>query len=515
MSEFNVMMSPLLWTLVSFQLVMGAFDVVYHHELTERLAWRPGAAKELTLHAARNLFYAVLFAVFAWCEPRGAWAWVLIAVLLAEIVITLADFVEEDMSRKLPATERVLHTLLAINYGALLALAGPEILRWASMPAEIAVVSYGWGSWVLTVAAAGVLAFAIRDLYTSHRAARFVAPTSADLRDLLPAGQSVLVTGGTGFIGSAFVDALVRGGHEVTVLTRDPSRATKLTTPLRFVTSLDQVPDNAQFDAIVDLAGEPVADGLWTRRRRFNVIASRVRGVRAIGQLMQRLEVKPRVIIKASAIGRYGVRDDDMLTEVDAGTDMSQFAVRSCAITEAAALRTGQRLGVRVVNVRIGLVLGRDGGMLGRLLPVYDLALGGPIGNGRQWMSWISLQDVVRLMAFAIGNDALDGAVNATAPKPVRNREFAAALGRALNRPAILPVPAFLLEWVLGDVARELLTGGQRVLPAKATAAGFRFVDPSLDGTLTVAIGKAVADQTKTEGPPVATPPRTAPMPHI
>jgi uncharacterized protein len=497
MPDVSVMQSPLLWTLVAFQLFMGAFDVIFHHELTERLAWRPGAAKELKLHAARNAFYAVLFAVFAWTEPRGVLAWVLIAVLLAEIVITLADFVEEDMSRKLPPTERVLHTLLAINYGALLALAGPEIMRWASLPTGVGFADYGWGSWVLSFAAFGVAIFAVRDIYTSRRASRMAAPVVPSLSGLLPAGQNVLVTGGTGFIGSALVDALVSSGHRVTVLTRDPTRAAHLATPVRLTTSLDQIAEDETFDAIVDLAGEPVAGGLWTFKRRFNVVASRLRSLRNIEDLVTRLDAKPRVIIKASAVGRYGIRGDDILSEADTGTNMREFAVRSCAITEQALIAAGRRLGVRVVNLRIGLVLGRDGGLLARLVPAFDLALGGPIGSGQQWMSWISLADMVRLIAFAAGNDELEGAVNATAPAPVRNADFTTALGRALHRPAIFPVPTAPLEWVLGDFARELLTGGQRVVPAKAVAAGFTFAHPQVSDGLAAALGLEVSRPVK------------------
>ncbi|MEQ1710311.1 MAG: DUF1731 domain-containing protein, partial [Hyphomicrobium sp.] len=154
----------------------------------------------------------------------------------------------------------------------------------------------------------------------------------------------------------------------------------------------------------------------------------------------------------------------------------------------------GQRHGIRVVNLRIGLVLGRDGGFLGRLLPVFDLGLGGRTGSGRQWMSWVSQHDIVRLIAFALGEPDLHGAVNGSAPVPVRNWEFAAALGRALHRPAVLPLPVAPLEFALGDFARELLTGGQRVLPAKAIAAGFRFRDSEIEAALARIIGGVGAD---------------------
>ncbi|MEQ1576388.1 MAG: TIGR01777 family oxidoreductase [Hyphomicrobium sp.] len=478
------MTSPLLWTLVSFQLAMGCFDVIFHHELTERLAWRSNAGKELKLHAARNAFYALLFVVFAWIEPHGAFAWLLLAILASEIFITLADFVEEDMSRKLPATERVLHTLLAINYGGILVLIGPAIMAWTALPSGYAAISYGWGSWILTGSAVGCALFAVRDFYTSARANRFVAPRTPDLSGFLNSRHSVLITGGTGFIGTALVRALAHGNHDVTVLTRSLERAGHLSAPVHLVTSLDQIAATQRFDAIVDLAGEAVAGGLWTRWRKFEVIASRRRSLRSIEALVHRLEHKPRALIKASAIGVYGLRDDTLLDETAITGDKRLFSVRSCLNCEAAAATASNNLGVRTVWLRIGLVLGRDGGLLGRLLPVFDLALGGRLGSGQQWMSWIALEDMVRLIAFTIGTNTLEGAVNATAPNPVRNRDFVAALGAALNRPAILPVPGLPLELVLGDFAREIILGGQRVVPSKARAAGFSFLHADLDAAL-------------------------------
>jgi uncharacterized protein len=486
--------NTLLWVMVSLQLVMGSFDVLYHHELTERLAWKPNAGKELKLHAARNVFYAVLFATFACLQPGGLWAWLLIAVLMAEIGITLADFVEEDMTRKLPATERVLHTLLAINYGGVLVLIGPELVRWAARPTGFETVSYGLGSAILLVSALGVTLFGLRDFYTSARASRLTGPRPTPLSDLLASDvisgrKSVLVTGGTGFIGSQLVRSLAASGHSVTVLVRSLDRAAHLSAPVRVITSFDQLHITDYFDAIVDLAGEPVAGGLWTRWRRFHVIASRLRMLRDIRRLVQRLYFTPKVLIKASAIGRYGLRGDDMLTEADTGGDRTLFSVRSCAAVEEATLKTGKLLGLRTVSLRIGLVLGRDGGLLGRLLPVFDLGLGGKLGSGQQWMSWISLDDMVRLIAFAIANEDVHGLVNATAPKPVRNATFVKALAASLNRPAILTTPAWPLERALGAFARELLLGGQRVVPQKAVASGFRFMHPALPEALEAAIG--------------------------
>ncbi|MCH9807757.1 MAG: TIGR01777 family oxidoreductase [Alphaproteobacteria bacterium] len=482
-----ILESPLLWTLLALQIAMGGFDVVFHHELTERLAWKTNAANELRLHAWRNVFYGFLFTLFAWVQPHGLIAVALIGILLVEIIITLWDFVEEDRTRALPASERVLHTLLAINYGAILALVLPLLVVWSGQPTSIELVSYGWGSAILTIAGLGCTLFAVRDFFTSARARGFVAAAPEPVGDFLDDSHQVLVTGGSGFVGRHLVSSLVAGGHDVTVLTRDTKAAAGLPAPVRLVTSLEQIDRKDHFSAVVDLAGEPVAGGLWTTARKREIMLSRLRMSRSINQLIERLETKPTVLITASAIGAYGITGDEILTEADAGSLGPAFTRRVCRARERVAFRArGQ--GVRVVGLRIGLVLDRDGGFLANMIPAFDLGLGGPIGNGGHWMSWIALPDLVRLIAFSIATPQLQGAINATAPEPVRNADFAAALGRALYRPAILPVPGWPLEIALGDFARELLLGGQRVVPEKAMAAGFKFRAPSIDQGLELAL---------------------------
>jgi len=475
-----------LWPLITLQILMGAFDTLYHHEMTERLAWRPSQRRELQLHGIRNLLYAALFLVLGWREPRGLFAMLVVAVLALEVIVTLADFVEEDLTRKLPASERINHTLLALNYGALLALLMPLLLAWAMLPTALAPVSYGLWSAVATLAAAGVAVFAVRDLAASRRARRLVPAKPAELMAALPAPQTVLVTGATGFIGRRLVEALAAAGHQPIVLVRDPHKAAQLTPPFRLVTCLDQVPAETRIDAIVNLAGEPIADRLWTAARRRRILASRLRMTRDVVRLIARLAQKPAVLVSASAVGWYGPWQDEALTEFDGGK--ACFTHRVCEAWERAAT-AAERLGVRVVRLRIGLVLGAEGGLLARLLTPFEFGLGGPIGNGRQWMSWIARDDLVRLVAFCVATPSLTGPVNATAPEPVTNRIFARELARALRRPAFLRVPALPLRALAADLADELLLGGQRVLPDKAEASGFKFRHPTLRPALHAMLG--------------------------
>lgn len=482
------MTSQPFWILVVLQIAMGGFDILYHHELTERLSWKPSQRRELLLHAARNLIYAVVFAILGWSKPQGVFALGLMVVLAAEVVITLADFVEEDRTRKLPASERVTHALLALNYGAILALLMPQLWSWTQMPATLVFVYHGLPSLMMTAAALGVLLFGGRDLATAARLKKLARAPIANLAESLPSGQNILVTGATGFVGSRLVENLLAAGHSVLVLTRDPQKAARLGTPIQIFTSLDQIGDAERIDAVINLAGEPTGGGLWTAARKKKLMASRVETTAAVVGLIGRLKHPPAVLVNASAIGWYGLYNDEQLTEESAGHDC--FSRTLCMAWEAEAGKAAA-YGVRVVRLRIGLVLGTEGGVLSQLLLPFEFGIGGRIGSGRQWMSWITRDDLVRLITHTVVTPSLDGAVNATAPIPERNSDFVQALGRALHRPALLPLPALPLRLLGGDFAKELLLGGQRVLPAKALASGFVFRYPRLDKALRDILGDA------------------------
>ncbi|WP_426442554.1 TIGR01777 family oxidoreductase [Bradyrhizobium genosp. P] len=465
-------MTPLLWTLVAIQIAMGAFDTFYHHEFTERLAWRPSQRHELELHSLRNMLYALLFLVLGWLEVHGIFAIAIIAVLVIEVVITLMDFVEEDLSRKLPPSERINHTLLAINYGAILLLLLPVLIDWAMRPTGIEPAYAGLLSVFATASAIGAAVFAVRDIAAARRLGRMTSASAATLVDKLPARQTVLVTGATGFIGSRLVASLTASGHQVIALIRNPAKAEMLRPPITLITSLDQLPAETRIDAIVNLAGEPIGNGLWTEAKRREIVASRVHLTTEIVKLIARLEHKPSVLVSGSAIGWYGLWQDQVLTE--SAKSHACFSHELCEAWENAAKPAGDH-GVRVVYLRVGLVIGTDGGFITRMLTPFEFGLGGPLGSGRQWMSWIERDDLVRLIAHVVARPGLSGPINATAPIPVTNATFTEELGRRLRRPAIFRVPAALLRTVGGDFADELLLGGQRVLPNKALSNGFVF----------------------------------------
>ncbi|MEO9132206.1 MAG: NAD-dependent epimerase/dehydratase family protein, partial [Sphingomonas sp.] len=329
------MSNPLFITLLLVQIALGGFDTLYHHELTQRLAWKPGQATELRLHGARNLIYALVFLALGWTEPHGAAAVALIAALAIETGITLWDFVEEDRVRALPASERVTHTLLTLNYGVLLALLVPVLIGWTTLPTAIIFEGHGLASILLTLAALAVITFGIRDLFAAARNENLIDSPAAELAYALPGRQAVLVTGGTGFIGTRLVAALVAAGHDVTVLTRDSKHASALATPVRIVTDLAALPHDFRCDIAINLAGEPIAGGRWTPARRCRIIESRLRVTRALAALFERLDHRPAVLVSGSAIGFYGVEDGSVIDEsVARGPG---FAADVCEAWEAAA----------------------------------------------------------------------------------------------------------------------------------------------------------------------------------
>ena len=289
----------------------------------------------------------------------------------------------------------------------------------------------------------------------------------------------VLVTGGTGFIGQAVCHALRGAAHTVTIVSRDPAHAAGTAVGWNAVGQAV-----AAADALVNLAGEPIAAGRWGPVRKEAILQSRVNATRALVDAAGAAAQRPGVLVSASAVGYYGARDDEVLDET-AGPGTG-FLAEVCQAWEREASRA-EALGLRVVRLRIGMVLAGDGGALARMLPPFRAFVGGRLGNGRQWMSWIHRGDLTGLVVEALANEGYRGAVNATAPQPVRNREFVAALGRVLVRPAAFPVPGVVLRVAFGEMADMLLTG-QRVLPRAAERLGYRWQYPEVLGALRASV---------------------------
>jgi uncharacterized protein len=308
-----------------------------------------------------------------------------------------------------------------------------------------------------------------------------VSADAAELVSALPSRQRVLITGATGFIGRRLVEALASAGHEVTVLTRDRAKAALLRPPFRLVTDLAQIADDTAIDAVINLAGEPITNRTWTRVKRRRILSSRLRVTRAILRLIGRLQRRPAVLISGSAVGWYGHWCDETLTEFDGGK--RSFMHRVCEAWEQTA-RKAEKHGVRVVRLRLGPVLGPGGGMLGSAFAPFKL------GSGQQWMSWIERDGLVRLVAHIVVDPKYVGAVNATAPVPVTNAGFAQELARFRHRPGRPQLPAFLLRLLTGDLARELWLGGQRVLPDKAEANGFKFRHDNVRSALSAVLAR-------------------------
>lgn len=298
--------------------------------------------------------------------------------------------------------------------------------------------------------------------------------------------RNVLISGATGFVGGHLVRALIASGDSVTVLTRDSSHALDRFGPhVRIVTDVDEIDTNGRIDAIVNLAGARILGIPWTRGRRQTLIDSRVRTTRALVDLCARLENTPRVFISASAIGYYGVRGEEQIDEQ--ATSQRIFQSELCRRWEEAAIGA-EAFVPRVVRLRLGLVFGRDGGALPSLAMPVRLGLGTVLGSGRHWVSWIHIEDVVRLIEFLLESSSLDGAMNAVSPNPATHRQVQQALGRALHRPIWMRVPAFAVRAALGEMA-QLLVDGQRVLPTRVLAAGFEFRHPELSEALDDLVG--------------------------
>ena len=300
--------------------------------------------------------------------------------------------------------------------------------------------------------------------------------------------MKVVLTGSSGLVGSALIPVLTSGGHEVVRLVRSQPRPEA--SEVRWDPETGEIDPAALegVDAAVHLAGESIAAGRWTTSRKARILESRVKGTRLLVETLAGLGQRPKVLVSASAVGYYGDRGEERLTE-ESGSGSAFFLANVCRQWETAT-EPAAAAGIRVVNLRFGIILSGGGGALPRLLTPFRLGVGGRLGSGKQFMSWIAIDDVVGAIVHVLKTEALRGAVNAVAPQAVTNREFTKALGRVLGRPTLFPLPACAARLAFGEMADELLLASQRVEPAKLLASGYQFRFPEIEGALRHLLGK-------------------------
>lgn len=475
--------------LMALQGCLGAFDTLYHHEFGEALAQRASARRELGIHALRASIYGLLFVGLACWEWHGAWAGVLAAAFALEIGLTLWDFVVEDRSRLLPASERLTHTILAINGGAFIALLALQLPGWLALPTAFVWHPQGWLSVFLALCGVGVALSGLRDGLAALRLGRQSAQqASAPPLAFDAVKRTVLVTGATGFIGQQLVRALLADGHAVIVLSRQPRSAAWLFDGrVRCIAALRELSCATRVDVVVNLAGARILGPRWSEKRKAALRRSRIKLTQTLVDWIGAAEHKPFLLLSASAIGYYGVQppgDATRLTE--AAPPQAVFMSDLCREWEDAAAGA-TAYGLQVECLRFGLVLGQGGALPMMLLPIL-LGVGGRLGSGRQWLSWIHVDDVGRGIAHrwqhaAANPGAGAGATNFTAPDSVTQAEFTRSAARIWRRPSVVPTPAWPLRLLLGEQS-DLLLEGQRVVPARLEHEGFVFRHPTLDGAL-------------------------------
>ena len=291
----------------------------------------------------------------------------------------------------------------------------------------------------------------------------------------------ILVTGSSGLIGSALIPSLSAAGHTVVRLVRtetEPGGGTVRWDPV--AGTLDRAALEG-FDAVVHLAGEDISSGTWTTAKKARIRQSRVDGTRLLARTLASLGRPPGVLACASAIGYYGDRGDQLLTEES--EPGSGFLASVCRDWEAAAAPAGEA-GIRLAYLRLGVVLSADGGALARMLGPFRMGMGGPLGSGRQYVSWVALDDALGAIVHVLSTQTLRGAVNVASPAPVTHAEFARTLGRVLGRPTVLGMPAFAVRLMFGEMADELLLASQRLVPARLLSSGYQFRFPELEAAL-------------------------------
>lgn len=291
--------------------------------------------------------------------------------------------------------------------------------------------------------------------------------------------MKILMTGGTGFIGSVLCLRLVEENHKVVVLSRHPEN---ISSPIKAISDLNELSDDVFFDVVINLAGEPIANKRWSEQQKNRIFSSRIGTTENLVEYFKRLENKPKLFLSGSAIGYYGIdKTDNIIDETGEGDD--SFSSELCQKWEAVALKA-EGLGIRTCLLRTGIVLGKGGGALSKMLLPFKWCLGGRIGQGTQWMPWIHIDDLIGVIMYCIHHDDVSGAVNGTSPNPVTNEVFTKALGKELKRPTIFPMPEIMVKLLMGQMGEELLLAGKQIVPTKVLDSGYSFEYKTLDEAL-------------------------------
>lgn len=291
--------------------------------------------------------------------------------------------------------------------------------------------------------------------------------------------MNILITGGTGFIGSGLCSRLLIDKHHIVVLSRHPET---IKAPVMGIGDLKELKDDVAIDIVVNLAGESIADKRWSAKQKQRIINSRLDTTQTLIAYFKSIKHKPKLFISGSAIGYYGVSETNEPIDETASGDNS-FSSQLCQQWESIALEA-QTLGIRTCLLRTGIVLGKGGGALSKMLPPFKMGLGGNMGNGNQWMSWIHMNDMLGIILYCIENDSLKGPINGTSPNPVTNQTFTKVLGKVLKRPTVFAMPGFVLRLLIGEMSEELLIAGKKILPVKVIDAGYRFQFETLEDAL-------------------------------
>jgi len=299
--------------------------------------------------------------------------------------------------------------------------------------------------------------------------------------------MNILLSGSTGMIGSALIEALQSQNHRLTRLARSPLQSSEPAVQWNPSAGTLNAKDLEGFDGVVHLAGESIAARRWTDAQKAKIRDSRVQGTKLLSETLAKLSKPPKVLVCASAIGYYGNRGDTILRE-DSGAGTG-FLADICREWESAA-DPARKKGIRVVHLRIGVVMSPKGGALAKMLLPFKMGVGGIVGNGKQYWSWVSLDDVIGAIRHALMTESLHGAVNAVTPRAVTNQEFTKTLGKVLSRPTIFPLPGFAARLMLGEMADDLLLSSARIEPARLLASGYKFQHPELEGALRDLLGK-------------------------